>query len=518
MLPGVLALVLPPLLGAIIGYVTNYLAIRMLFRPLTERRLLGIRLPLTPGIIPRQRYQLSESIARMVSTKLLTEDTLATKLQDPAFRENLERSVASFTAELLDRTPTPQDSPESTREGVHEVITAVLHGFLISEAFRDTARQVVGSAVEGVLKAPLSMVDPGEERLHALVGRAVHAVSGGQSADAIRVAVRRWIERHVEEDTPLHEVVGPNILKRVADLLPRAYDPILDSLVSFLRRPETRRELAFHGRVLVKRIISRLSGIQRLLVSATQYDRNLNESMPDIVRDVIDSMEQAGQNPENRARIVEVFRSRLSQWSETGVGALSASLAVDLPEVADRAVEAGLELLGREDVHERMTASIAGFLERRGDDPIGMILGDTTGLDEAGIRERASSLVDRWLATPGVPARVAERVTAFVRRFLTTARGEPLRTYLPLDESQKRRIDGLLADRLQGQIARRVPELLAGLDVHGMVVRKIDALDVESVEQLLLMVIARHLKWINLFGALLGALIGGIQVVLSRLI
>jgi uncharacterized membrane protein YheB (UPF0754 family) len=37
---------------------------------------------------------------------------------------------------------------------------------------------------------------------------------------------------------------------------------------------------------------------------------------------------------------------------------------------------------------------------------------------------------------------------------------------------------------------------------------------VKRVEELLLIVIARHLKWINLFGALLGALIGGSQVVL----
>ncbi|MCK4514025.1 MAG: DUF445 family protein, partial [Spirochaetaceae bacterium] len=48
--------VLPPALGAVIGYVTNYVAIRMLFRPLTERRVFGVRVPFTPGIIPRQRY------------------------------------------------------------------------------------------------------------------------------------------------------------------------------------------------------------------------------------------------------------------------------------------------------------------------------------------------------------------------------------------------------------------------------------------------------------------------------
>ena len=53
---------------------------------------------------------------------------------------------------------------------------------------------------------------------------------------------------------------------------------------------------------------------------------------------------------------------------------------------------------------------------------------------------------------------------------------------------------------------------------HGMVVAKIDGLDIQSVEQLLLMVIAKHLKWINLFGGIIGALIGGIQVLISRFV
>ena len=47
--------VLPPLIGAVIGGVTNDIAIRMLFRPYAPWRVLGWRLPLTPGLIPRER-------------------------------------------------------------------------------------------------------------------------------------------------------------------------------------------------------------------------------------------------------------------------------------------------------------------------------------------------------------------------------------------------------------------------------------------------------------------------------
>ncbi|MDR0302848.1 MAG: DUF445 family protein, partial [Treponema sp.] len=50
----------PPIAGAIIGFVTNVVAIRMLFRPLKEIRFLGARLPFTPGILPKQRQKLAQ--------------------------------------------------------------------------------------------------------------------------------------------------------------------------------------------------------------------------------------------------------------------------------------------------------------------------------------------------------------------------------------------------------------------------------------------------------------------------
>ena len=41
-----------PLVGAAIGYITNDIAIRMLFRPHQAKYIMGMRIPFTPGIIP----------------------------------------------------------------------------------------------------------------------------------------------------------------------------------------------------------------------------------------------------------------------------------------------------------------------------------------------------------------------------------------------------------------------------------------------------------------------------------
>ena len=49
---------LPPLLGLFVGYVTNSLAVRMLFRPYRALYLWKLRIPFTPGVIP-QRQKIS---------------------------------------------------------------------------------------------------------------------------------------------------------------------------------------------------------------------------------------------------------------------------------------------------------------------------------------------------------------------------------------------------------------------------------------------------------------------------
>jgi uncharacterized membrane protein YheB (UPF0754 family) len=48
--------------------------------------------------------------------------------------------------------------------------------------------------------------------------------------------------------------------------------------------------------------------------------------------------------------------------------------------------------------------------------------------------------------------------------------------------------------------------------VEELVVQKIDGLDVRDVERLILEVLSTHLRWINVFGAILGFVIGLVQV------
>ena len=94
---------LPPMAGAIIGYVTNAIAIKMLFRPLREIRLFGLRLPFTPGILPRERRKLADSIGRMVEQELLTSEVIRDRLARAEVREKIGTTLAGYTDQMHKR-------------------------------------------------------------------------------------------------------------------------------------------------------------------------------------------------------------------------------------------------------------------------------------------------------------------------------------------------------------------------------------------------------------------------------
>ncbi len=92
--------VLPPLVGAVIGGVTNDVAIRMLFRPYVAWRVGGLRVPLTPGLIPRERAQIAYAIAETFTRHVLDGDQVADLLLTDRVRATLKDKVAGLVDQL----------------------------------------------------------------------------------------------------------------------------------------------------------------------------------------------------------------------------------------------------------------------------------------------------------------------------------------------------------------------------------------------------------------------------------
>lgn len=75
--------------AAMIGGVTNYLAIRMLFRPRRARYIGAWRIPFTPGLIPKRRDEIAASLGRVVAGYLVTSEALTELFASSRFADRL---------------------------------------------------------------------------------------------------------------------------------------------------------------------------------------------------------------------------------------------------------------------------------------------------------------------------------------------------------------------------------------------------------------------------------------------
>jgi uncharacterized membrane protein YheB (UPF0754 family) len=281
----VLAWALPPIMGAIIGYVTNAIAIKMLFRPLKEIRLWGIRLPFTPGILPKERHKLALNIGSMVDRELFTPEILRKRLQNEDVSFALRKSVASYTKNMLDGSINAAD---------------------------------------------------------------------------------------------------------------KSFSFVTQFLIDFLRKDEIHQEMEIHGKIFLSNAILKLNVFQRFFISAGQYDKTLQEKMPEIIDDFIKQLDALIKDETNQKRLTAFFQS--------------------------------------------------------------------------------------------------------------------------ISIEQKEKIDGFISKKILGIADEKIESLLTSIDVKKMVSEHIDALDMLRVERIVLDVMDNQLKWINVFGAILGGFIGAFQAVFSRLL
>lgn len=159
---------LMPLVGAVIGYVTNWIAVKMLFRPREEVRIFGRKLPFTPGVIPKGQGRLARAVGRAVEEQLLTKEVLKEVLLSEPKKEALRSAAARWMEEwgasehtikeeairLLEEEPV-EDFIETAEEEITDVIykkiIEINPGNLVAEKALESVREKLADSMFGMM-------------------------------------------------------------------------------------------------------------------------------------------------------------------------------------------------------------------------------------------------------------------------------------------------------------------------------------------------------------------------------
>lgn len=94
--------------GTLIGWFTNYLAIKLLFRPYKEMNFFFFKIQ---GLIPKRRDEISENIADVVERELISVDDIENKLKEVEFDDGMIEKVLDKLVEeklkksILEKNP-----------------------------------------------------------------------------------------------------------------------------------------------------------------------------------------------------------------------------------------------------------------------------------------------------------------------------------------------------------------------------------------------------------------------------
>ena len=184
-----------PLIGAVIGYCTNYIAVKMLFYPKKEIKIWGHKLPFTPGAIPKGKPRLAKAIGNIVANTLLTEEDLKKKiLSDETENAVVEKIMDGLSSNL--HTSINRIFPEEEYTNAKEKVTNLLTDQILESVQNMNLEHIIveeaGKAVKSKTKGTMLEMFLNDEMLNSLIQPV-----GGEIVNYIQVSGADYIKGEI---------------------------------------------------------------------------------------------------------------------------------------------------------------------------------------------------------------------------------------------------------------------------------------------------------------------------------
>ena len=518
-----------PCVGAFIGYLTNKIAIRMLFRPLRPWYILGVRLPMTPGVIPAKRRQLAENIGEMVGRHLLTSKDIGAAISEEPFQDHLTALVDRKVKEALkkERGTLAEVIPGRFRAYFQVGLKTLkyrlgegVNAFLASEAFERQLTGTLSSALLSLGKRELNSLFSAEDRqaVYLLFDEIISDLLSNSKAEGwLAQQISGGIRHAASTNKTLADFLPSPLTQLLRDEMQKLSLALLQKTGIFLADPVLRGKVVQGISAGVDHFLDTLGPVGAMAKGFLETDQ-----MEPVISRYLEEREEDLtawlQRPEVQERIVAGLLAQVDEVLNKPVAVLRASLGDErLDELSQGCAKQILAALNTEGtmtmlkvlLHTSAEDLLAGG-QRRLDDLAGQFF----------TSERAQSVHQSLLRETLALLRSgpAERlVHSLVNAMVDTLAARPLgRLYDLIPHGVRQGAAEYIVLTANRMLLHEVPGLVDSLNLRRMVTEKVNTLDLLQLERLLLSIMEEQFKYINLFGAILGFLIGFINLALAK--
>ena len=180
-----------PVVGAVIGYITNDIAIRMLFRPRQPKYILGWHIPFTPGIIPKEKNRIAGAIGKSISENLMNREVLEQNLLSVDMIAKIRQAVRDFAEAQMRNDETFE---QFARHYLTESEVTALRDNVAGEATRLISAKLQDGAVGGQI-AHAATVHVIDKMHNSLAGR----LGADRLLEPLAGPVESLLARHIND-------------------------------------------------------------------------------------------------------------------------------------------------------------------------------------------------------------------------------------------------------------------------------------------------------------------------------
>ncbi|MDT5060518.1 MAG: hypothetical protein QOH63_977 [Acidobacteriota bacterium] len=487
----------------------------MLFRPRRAIKLWGMTI-WPQGMIPRHRERLAQTIGNAVGNELVSQETVVHALFDKDFfRRKVEGFVETYTKDLL-ATAYPsfiEALPAGARTPVLDAISTLQYritdyitDLLKSEETAASLNAFVDRRVNELLARRLSDTIS-EETFEQLLGFVENRFRGLVNEPGFEAKVRDFIGARLDElaesQATLAEMFTPDTVALIKERLDEQVPPLAQHLAGIATSQTTRARIG----ALIKREVDdyyqQLSFFKRIFVSRvkihTEVDEMVNNTLPRRVEEFLH-----GEAFEQEAE--KFLDTTIDEVLSRPINEIIGQLEPDkLGLIKDQITDRILTLARSPELATTVSAYLTDALERLRPHTLRALLQHLNPDSAPRLKSFLSKGLLQVLAREETARTINHILSSQVERLLVTPIGR-LSDHVP--ENSVRRASVALTERITMSARERLPAAIAEFDIGNIVRQKVAGYPVEKLEELVLSVAQQHLKTIELFGAVIGFVIG----------
>ena len=245
------SIILAPVMGGIIGYITNDLAIKMLFHPYKPIYIGKYRLPFTPGLIPSQKERIAKGLGGVIAGQLLNAETIRKEALSPEAEEKLRVKISRWLSDQI-----------ASEESVKEKLSKVTDEEKLSEYGQKALDSCTEFAVRKMQNAHIGDIIADEiikELYERVKGSPIGFFVDASMLSGFKGTIAAFIDRKISEKGP--EMVREKISEMGANILNR---PVSEMLMPYQDKVEkiTDKIMALYREVLENKLDDLLKAVE----------------------------------------------------------------------------------------------------------------------------------------------------------------------------------------------------------------------------------------------------------------